>query len=50
MKAKLRGNQCIACEKKHEECRDTGCPKASVSTYVCRMFGIPPTRKARKSS
>ena len=38
MKAKLRGNQCIKCEKTHEECRMTGCSRADISAYVCRVF------------
>jgi hypothetical protein len=48
MKTELRGNQCRMCEKTHEECRDTNCPKAEVSAHVCRIFGILPNRKPRK--
>lgn len=48
MKTKLKGNQCIACEKTHEECRSSRCSKAGISAYVCRIFGIPPVHQARK--
>lgn len=50
MKTKLKGNQCTKCEKTQEECRDSDCPKADISAYVCRVFGIPPVRRARKRS
>jgi hypothetical protein len=50
MATKLRGNQCHMCEKTHEVCRDTNCSKAEISAHVCRVFGIPPNRKACKRS
>lgn len=48
MKPKLRGNQCLKCEKTHEDCRDSSCVKAEISAYVCRVFGIAPTQQKRK--
>ena len=44
MKTKLKGNQCAECKKTHEVCRSSGCPKANISDYVCRIFGISPRR------
>lgn len=44
-KTKLKGNQCTACKKTHEQCADDkSCPKSSVSLHVCVTFG---TRRPR---
>lgn len=48
MKPKLRGNQCVMCEKTHEECAGSTCGKADISTYVCYIFGIRPNRRKRR--
>lgn len=48
MKAKLRGNQCTNCEKTHEECAGSTCPKASISYYVCQVFGVGPFSKRKR--
>jgi hypothetical protein len=47
---KLKGNQCIACEKTHEECVGTSCTRSNISEYVCRMFGTLPHRVIRRSN
>lgn len=46
---KLKGNQCISCEKTHEECVGTSCIRSDLSEYVCRLFGTLPSRAVRRS-
>lgn len=45
MTSKLRGNQCPACKKTHEQCADgKACSKWQTSLHVCVKFG---TRRAK---